>query len=176
MTVVAPCDYHQAKKAAQAIAHIDGPVYMRFARAATPVFTTEDTPFEIGRADVYHDGDDVAIISCGPVTYHALQAAKQLEDEGINARVINSHTIKPLDKDTILQAAKETGAVVTVEEHQRHGGLGSAVAELLSEHHPTPMRFVAVDDHFGESGEPDELLEHVGLTAPHIKQAVNDLQ
>jgi len=167
MTVLAPCDYLETKKATIAAAKHKGPVYLRFAREATPVFTKTSTPFTIGKAEVFKKGKDATIIACGPLVYNALQAAEKL-----NARVINCHTIKPIDEKTIIQAAKETGAVVTVEEHQAMGGLGSAVAEVLSKNYPVPMEMVGVQDRWGESGDPDELIEHFGLGTNSIIQAV----
>ncbi|MGH3404272.1 MAG: transketolase family protein [Streptosporangiaceae bacterium] len=171
VTVVVPCDYCEAVKATRAIAARHGPAYMRFGRTATPAFTTPDSPFEIGRAEVLCDGGDLAIVACGPLVYEALLAARQLHSEGIEARVINSHTIKPLDVAALTAAAAETGAIVTVEEHQVHGGLGGAVAEVLAAHHPAPVEMVAMPDHFGESGPPGELLAKWGLTAPSIAGA-----
>ncbi len=175
MTVVVPCDFHQAKKAARELAGIDGPCYMRFARASTPIFTTEETPFEVGKAQTFRHGDDVTIIGAGPVIYKALKAANELEDEGINARVLNLHTVKPIDEDAVLAAAEETGAIVSVEEHQVNGGIGSAVAEVLSGTNPTPQEFVGVPDRFGESGDPEEVLEEVGLTSDNIASAARNV-
>jgi len=157
MTVLAPCDVHEARKATVAAARTPGPVYIRLARAASPVFTTTTTPFKIGRAEIFRDGTDAETLS------------KKFK---IETRVINCHTIKPLDKKTILAAAKDCGAIVTCEEAQVIGGLGGAVAELLAEHHPTPMERIGMKDCYGESGEPTELLEHFNLTAPHIVKAV----
>ncbi len=172
MTVIVPCDYLEAKRAVQAIAELNGPVYMRFGREKVPVITTEKTPFQIGRADTYSEGEDVAIVACGSLVYEALVAAEELSGEGVDCRVINSHTVKPLDGKAIVKAARETGAVVTAEEHQVHGGLGSAVAELLSRDCPVPVEYVAVMDRFGESGQPDELMKKFGLSADGIKVAV----
>ena len=172
MTVVVPCDYEEAKKATLAIAEIIGPCYIRLGRSETPVMTTPETPFKIGRAEVFHDGKDVTIVACGQLVYQALLAAKELAKEKISARVINNHTIKPLDSATLLKAAKETGAFVTVEEHQKNGGLGSAVCELLAENFPIPVERVGVNDRFGESGSPEVLIEKFGLTAPYIIKAV----
>lgn len=173
MTIVAPCDAIEAKKATIALLDVNGPCYARFAREKTPVFTTEETPFQIGKAEVFRDGDDVAIVACGPLVYNAVRAAEELEGEGVRARVINSHTIKPLDGETILQAAKECGAIVTVEEHQVAGGLGGAVAEFLSGAHPTPIERIGVQNKFGQSGEPKELVEYYEMGVSHIKKAVN---
>jgi len=174
MVVIAPCDTHQAKKATIAAAKTDTPVYIRLAREKTPVMTTKDTPFEIGKAEVFWRGErpQVTIISCGALTYNALIAAKELSGEGISVTVINIHTIKPLDEETILELVKQTGAIVSVEEHQKKGGLGSAVAELLIQKHPVPMEMVGVDDRFGQSGKPEELIEEYGLGISHIKDAV----
>lgn len=170
--VVAPCDYEEAKKATQAIAEIAGPCYIRLGREATPVMTTPETPFKIGRAEVFRDGKDVTIVACGQMVYQALLAAEKLAKEKISARVINNHTIKPLDVATLLKAAKETGAFVTAEEHQKNGGMGSAVCELLAENYPIPVERVGVADRFGESGPPEVLMEKFGLTAPSIIKAV----
>jgi len=174
MIVVAPCDAEEARKATLVAAKLGKPIYLRFARAKTPVFTTKETPFEIGKAEVFWapSAPQATIVACGALVHNAILAARELEKEGVQVTVINNHTIKPLDEDTILKAAKETGAVVTVEEHQKAGGLGSAVAELLAKKLPTPMEFVGVDDSFGQSGEPEELIEHYGLDVPHIKHAV----
>ncbi|MGI8451518.1 MAG: transketolase family protein [Streptosporangiaceae bacterium] len=173
VTVVVPCDYHETIKATRAIAARQGPAYLRFGRTTTPVFTTPDSPFQIGRAEILRDGGDLAIVACGPLVYEALLAARDLHGEGIEARVINSHTIKPLDIATLTAAARETGGIVTVEEHQIHGGLGGAVAEALAAHHPAPVEMVAMPDHFGESGPPGELLAKWGLTAPSIADAAH---
>jgi len=172
MTVVVPCDYWEAKQATISMAGIAGPVYMRFGREKVPVVTTEKTPFKIGKAETFRDGKDVSVIACGSLVYEALIAAKKLEKENVDVRVINCHTIKPIDTKTIISAAKETGAIVTAEEHQVHGGLGSAVAEVVSKHHPVPMDYVAVMDRFGESGEPDELMIKFGVKSPNIVKAV----
>ncbi|MBI4457654.1 transketolase family protein, partial [Candidatus Uhrbacteria bacterium] len=157
ITVISPCDAIEARKATEAIAEHKGPCYVRYAREKTPVFTTEATPFAIGKAVTLRDGDDVAIIGCGPLLHNCLKAAEELAKEKIEVRVINSHTVKPLDEKTVLKAAKECGAVVTVEEHQITGGLGGAVAEYLAKTLPTPQEFIGVPDKFGESGEPLEL-------------------
>lgn len=172
ITIIAPCDVHEAKKATIAIANWNGPCYVRFAREKTRIFTSERTPFEIGKAVTMRDGKDVAIVGCGPLLWNALKAADELAKQGIACTVINSHTIKPLDEKTILQAAKKCKAVVTVEEHQVAGGLGGAVAEFLAKTHPVPMEFIGVQDRFGESGSPMELIEHFGMGVTHIKAAV----
>ncbi|MBI2588538.1 transketolase family protein [Candidatus Berkelbacteria bacterium] len=177
LIVMAPSDYFETKKATLAASQFQGPVYFRFAREKTPVLTTEKTPFKIGQAEVFIEGKDVSIIACGPLLYEALLAAKKLEKKGIRAEVINSHTIKPLDKKTILRSVAKTRAVVTVEEHQIDNGLGSAVAEILVENFPVPMERVGMPDTFGESGEPKELLEKYGFTAPFIvKKIMNVLK
>ncbi len=168
LTVVVPCDYEETVKATHALAEHDGPCYMRFGRSQTPAFTTKDTPFRIGRAEVLRDGDDLTIVACGPLVYEALLAAERLHAGQVEARVLNCHTIKPLDLAAVTAAANETGALVTVEEHQVHGGLGGAVAEVLAQQAPTPLEMVAMPDHFGESGTPEELLATWGLTAPTI--------
>lgn len=175
MTVLAPCDAHEARKATAAAADFPGPVYIRFAREKTPVFTTTDTPFKIGRAEVFWRSAstlDVAIIACGPLVHNAILAASELEQEGIGVGVINNHTIKPMDEETIIQIAKDAGAVVTVEEHQVMGGMGSAVAEVLARNHPVPVEFIGVQGCFGESGLPNELIEKFGMGVSHIKEAV----
>ena len=172
MVVVCPCDAIEAKKATQAIARNGKPTYLRLTRDKSQVVTSEETPFEIGKAEIFKEGKDATIIACGTMVYQALLAAKELEEEKISVRVVNNHTIKPLDEDTILAAAEQTGAIVTAEEHQKNGGLGSAVAELLSEKHPVPIVRVGIDNRFGESGEPQELMKHFGLTKKEIKKAV----
>ncbi|MBU2109395.1 transketolase family protein [Patescibacteria group bacterium] len=174
MTVIVPCDSIESKKATYEAAKIVGPVYLRFAREATPIMTTKDSPFEIGKANVLWESKNpqVAIIACGPLVYNSLIAAKELAEEGIEVIVINNHTIKPMDEKTIVESAKKTGAVVTVEEHQVHGGMGSAVAEVLGKNCPVPMEFIGVQDKFGESGQPEELIEHFGMGIKHIKEAV----
>lgn len=169
MTLIAPCDYLEAKKATIAVGEMVGPAYVRFGRSAVPKFTSAETPFEIGKAQVFREGGDVAIIACGLMVWQALLAAEELEKRrGISARVINNASIKPIDEQTIVDAARECGSVVTAEEHQVHGGLGGAVAEVLAKNYPVPMEFVGVPDRFGESGEPDELLEKFGLSWKEI--------
>lgn len=171
MTVVVPADSVQGEKATIAAASIDGPVYLRFSRSETPIVTTAKTPFKIGKADIYREGTDVCIIACGTMVYEALVAAENLKKEGISAMVMNSHTIKPIDRRAIVSAAKETGAIVTAEEHQIHGGLGSAVSEVLVENFPVPMEIVGIRDTFGESGPPEELLKKYGCTSKEIAAA-----
>lgn len=172
--VLAPCDAVETKKATMAAAQIKKPVYLRFARDKTPVFTTPRTPFKIGRAEIFWTGGKpkVTIVACGPLVYEALLAARELEKQKIGAEVINCHTIKPLDGKTILESVKKTGAVVTVEEHQVIGGLGSAVAEFLAQKYPTKQAFIGMPDSFGESGEPDELLTKYRMKAKDIIGAV----
>ena len=173
MVVIAPADSVEARKATVEAAKNAKPTYIRFAREKTPVFTTDKTPFKIGRAEVVWEAKDpqAAIIACGPLVYEALLAARELEKKGIEVLVINSHTIKPLDEKEIVRAAKITGAVVTVEEHQITGGLGGAVAEALSRNYPVPMEFVGMPDCFGESGAPDELLTKYAMKAKNIIEA-----
>jgi transketolase len=171
MTVVVPADSIEAKKATLALAKTGKPAYIRLSRDKVPVITTDETPFEIGQALELTEGDDVAIIACGQMVFKALQAAKKLQEHKISARVINLHTIKPLDTKCVLKAAEDCGAIVTVEEHQINGGLGGAVAECVSEHFPVPIKIIGIKDHFGESGEPAELLEKFGLTEENIVKA-----
>lgn len=173
MTVLVPCDSEEAYKATLATAALSGPVYLRLTRPATPLLTTGKTPFQIGRATVFREGKDVAIIAAGPIVYEALVAAERLIDKGISARVINSPSIKPMDEATIIKAARECGAVVTCEDHQVAGGLGSAVAEVLSANYPVPQSFVGVHNSFGESGEPAELYAKYRLDAAAITDAVH---
>jgi transketolase len=168
MVVIAPGDSLEAERATLAIASDPRPAYIRLAREATPIVTTDKTPFEIGKAYVYKAGKDLTIISTGTMTYQALAAAEKLEKDGIHAEVIHVPTIKPLDEKTIIASAKKTGKVITVEEGQIIGGLGGAIAELLSQTSPTKVIRMGMQDRFGESGKPDELLEHFGLTAKHI--------
>lgn len=173
MTVLNPCDYEEAKKAVIAVAKHKGPVYIRLAREKTPVFTTPETPFEIGKAYSVMEGRDVTIFSSGPILYEAMKAAKELsERHGITCEVISVPTIKPLDAHTILTAAKKTQKVVTVEEHQINGGLGGAIAELLGQDFPVKMKIIGVQDTFGESGTPRELWEKYGISAHNITAEV----
>jgi transketolase len=171
MVVIAPCDSQEAYKATLAMAADNRPNYMRLAREATPVFTTEKTPFEIGKAYVFWPGSDITLIATGTMTYQAMEAADMLSDHKIHAEVVHVSTVKPLDGKTILASAAKTGHVITIEEAQINGGLGGAVAELLSENLPTPLVRMGMRDHFGESGAPDELLKHFGLTSGHIATA-----
>ena len=172
MTVVIPCDSIETEKATVALARADGPCFIRFGREAVPVITTDETPFEIGKAYTVREGGDVAIIANGAMVYEAMVAADELDKEGVSAMVVNLHTVKPLDAGAVVAAAKKTGAVVTAEEHQLFGGTGSAVAECLSQRCPTPMEMVGVRDTFGESGTADELMKKYGLTASAIVDAV----
>lgn len=172
MVVLVPCDALEARKATVTAALHKGPVYLRFAREKTPVITTFETPFEIGKALVLREGDDATVIACGTMVYPALEAAETLAAQGYSVRVINNPSIKPMDKKTIVAAAVETGAIVTAEEHQINGGLGGAVAEILAVSAPVPQEMVAVNDTFGESGRPKDLLIKYGLTPEHIIDAV----
>jgi transketolase len=172
MTVIVPCDAEETRKATLAMAAYDGPCFVRFGREAVPVVTDEQSPFEIGKANVMREGSDVVVFANGAMVYEALQAAKRLEAEGIQAMVVNLHTIKPLDTACILDAVKKTGCVVTAEEHQKAGGMGSAVAECLAANYPAPMEQVAVENTFGESGEPQELMDKYGLNADAIVEKV----
>lgn len=174
MRVFVPCDALEAKRATLAAATIYGPVYLRFAREKTPIITTDRTPFVPGRALTLWESKkpQAAIIGCGPLLYQSLVAARELEKKGIGTIVLNSHTVKPLDEHRIVEVAKCARAVVTVEEHQVIGGLGGAVAELLAKKHPTPMEFIGMQDTFGQSGKPTELIEHYGMGAKDIEAAV----
>lgn len=174
MIVVVPCDFEEAKKATLAVAKNGKPTYLRLERPETPRLTTKNSPFRVGRVETFWESKDpqVAIIVCGSLVYEALLAASALEKKGIDVLVINSHTIKPLDKQAIIHAAKITGAVVTVEEHQVAGGLGSAVAEVLAKNIPTPLEFIGIHDFYGESGTYEELKEKFGLTQKDIIEAV----
>lgn len=172
LTVVVPCDSIETKKVTVALGSTKGPAYFRFGREKTPVITTVDTPFKIGRAEIFRQGKDVAIVGSGPVLYNALLAANELEKEGIACMVVNNHTIKPIDLDTIVSAAKKCGAVVTVEEHQVMGGCGSAVAEVLAQHYPVPIEMVGMGDTFGESGKPEELMSKYKMDKTAVMEAV----
>lgn len=172
LIVLAPVDYWQTRRATVALGKYFGPAYFRFSRNPTPALTTEKTPFEIGRAQILKDGTDLAIIACGPITYTALEVAVMLERKGVSVMVINNHTIKPLDTETILMAAEKCKKILTLEEHQIAGGMGSAVAEFLSEARPVKLKRVGMTDHFGESGSPEELLKKFGLDAPSVLQYI----
>jgi transketolase len=164
----------QTKLAAIAsVEQVTGPAYIRFGREPVPDFTDEQQEFIVGKGQVLNDGNDVTIIATGHLTWEALEAAKTLAKSGIQARVINIHTIKPLDDNLIIKAAEETGAIVTAEEHQVTGGLGGAVAELLARQHPVPIEFIGMPDCFGESGKPEELMKKYGMKSDHITAAVN---
>jgi transketolase len=172
MTVVVPCDAVQTKKATLALSQVWGPAYLRFGRDKSAVITTEATPFTIGEAQTFREGDDVAIVACGILVYNALVAADQLaREDGIECRVVNNHTIKPMDEAAIVDAARACGTIVTVEEHQKHAGMGSRVAEILAQTEPVPIEFVGVDDRFGQSGTPAELIEYYGMGVDSIKAA-----
>ncbi len=168
MTVLVPCDAIEARKATIAAAEFYGPCYIRFAREKTPVMTTDKTPFTIGKAEVFRTGDDVAIIACGQMVYEALKAAEQLEKEGISAMVVNNHTIKPIDEKTLVDAAQKCGCMATAEEHQVNGGMGSAVAEVVVKNYSVPIKMIGVQTRFGESGDPEELMDKFGLRAKDI--------
>lgn len=176
MVVISPCDSIEARKATLAVAGTKEPTYLRLAREKTPIMTTEETPFEIGKAQIVWEPDHglahVGVIATGALLHKALQAAKELEKKGIKVKVINMATIKPLDQDTILALATETKAIVTVEEHQKAGGMGSAIAEYLIENYPIPMEFIGVDNKFGQSGKPDELIEFYGMGKKAIVEAI----
>lgn len=175
MVVIVPGDSLEAEKATLALAKDKRPGYLRLARDASPVITTKDTPFDIGKAYVYAEGDDVTVVSTGTMTYHAMVAAEKLFKDGIDVEVVHVPTIKPLDTATILKSVKKTGKVITVEEAQVNGGLGGAVAELLGEEFPVKIKRLGVKDRFGETGKPEELLEKFGLTAKHIQMAAHQI-
>ena len=172
MVVINPCDYNQTKAATLAIADYVGPVYLRFGRPSVPIFTPADQTFEIGKAILMNEGKDVTIFATGHLVWKALMACEELEKMSINAEVINIHTIKPLDNDAVLKSAMKTRCIVTAEEHQMNGGLGDSIAQLLSREFPTPLEMVAVNDSFGESGTPDQLMVKYGLDTPDIIKAV----
>ncbi|RZK50484.1 MAG: transketolase family protein [Pedobacter sp.] len=172
MVVINPCDYNQTKAATLAIMEYQGPVYLRFGRPTVPVFTPEDQKFEIGKAWMVNEGTDVTIIATGHMVWRAIEAGEKLAELGISAEIINIHTIKPLDEEAILTSVNKTGCVVTCEEHNKFGGLGESVARLLVSTHPYPQEFVAVDDSFGESGTPDELMSKYKLDPSDIVEAV----
>ncbi|HMV22772.1 MAG TPA: transketolase family protein [Saprospiraceae bacterium] len=174
MTVINPCDYAQTKAATIAIANHEGPVYLRFGRPSWPVFT-ENLPFEIGKGILLNEGKDVTIVATGHLVWKAVEAVKQLENEGISCDLINIHTIKPLDEDIILRSVRKTGCIISAEEHQRNGGLGDSIAQLLARNLPTPQEYVAVNDQFGESGTPDQLLEKYGMGTSDVVTAVRNV-
>ena len=172
MVVINPCDYNQTKAATIAIAKHDGPVYLRFGRPKMPVFTPADQEFNIGEAVMLNEGTDVTIVATGHLVWEAIEAGHILAEMGINAEVINIHTIKPLDASAILKSVEKTGCIVTAEEHQMNGGLGDSIAQLLALKRPTPIEMVAVNDSFGESGKPSDLMEKYGLTRSDIVKSV----
>lgn len=175
MTVVVPCDAIEAQKATLALAAVTGAAYLRLAREKTPIVTTADTPFSLAKAQVFREGTDLTIVACGPMVYQALAAAEILGEHDISAEVINCAVIKPLDSITILKSVRKTGVVMSVEEAQINGGLGGAISELLAESEPLPMTRVGMNDHFGESGKPEELLEKFKLTGKHIARRAEEL-
>lgn len=175
LVVIAPADYHETKKALAAAIAYNGPVYLRLSRQNTAVFTNEKSPFKIGQAQVLKKGQDITLIACGPMVSEALEAAKKLASENISAEVINCHTIKPLDQKTILASVKKTKKVVSIEDHQIHGGMGSAVAEMLAENFPVPMKLLGVNDTFGESGVPAELYKKYGLSQENIISTIKKM-
>ncbi|MFA6257836.1 MAG: transketolase C-terminal domain-containing protein [Candidatus Paceibacterota bacterium] len=176
MDVLSPCDAIEAKKATVALAKTSKPAYLRLVREKTPIITTEETPMQIGKAEIYWMPDlglaQVGIIAMGGLVYNALLAAKELEQEGIKTKVMNLATIKPIDSEAVINLAKECKAIITVEEHQIAGGMGSAVAEVLAQNFPVPIEFIGVHDKFGQSGTPKELIEHYGMGKDSIKEAV----
>jgi len=176
MTVINTCDFNQTKMATKAIAGYNGPVYLRFGRPKVPNFIPSDTNFVIGKGILLKEGRDVTIVATGHLVWEALEAAKILQTLGIDAEVVNIHTIKPLDKELLLQSVQKTKCVVTAEEHQKNGGLGDSVAQLLSLEFPAPMEYVAVNDQFGQSGTPEELMEYYQLNAPAIVEAVKKVK
>ncbi len=173
MTVIVPCDHNQTKQATIAIAAYEGPVYLRFGRPKWPVFIPADMPFEIGKAQRLVEGTDVSIFACGHLVWKALQAAEELAKRNVRAEVINVHTIKPLDEEAVIASVRKTRCVVTCEEHNRIGGLGDAIAQVLARAMPIPQEYVAVDDSFGESGTADQLLAKYGLDTPDVVRAVD---
>lgn len=172
MTVINPCDYNQTRLATLAIAELTGPVYLRFGRPKVSNFTSKDANFEIGKALLLKEGTDVTIFATGHLVWKAIEATKLLEAKGISVELINIHTIKPLDAEAVLASARKTKCVVTAEEHQMNGGLGDSIAQLLARKLPTPMEFVAVNDTFGESGTPEQLMKKYGLDTPDVVKAV----
>ena len=172
MTVINPCDYNQTKAATKAVADFEGPVYLRFGRPVVPVFTPADQKFEIGKAWMVNEGKDVTIIATGHLVWEAIKAGEALAEEGIDAEIINIHTIKPLDTAAILKSVRKTKCVVTCEEHQANGGLGDAVAQTLAKEYLAPQEYIAVNDSFGESGTPEQLMVKYGLDSKNIIEAV----
>jgi transketolase len=174
-TVVVPADEHSTRQAVFALAQERGPAYLRVGRPNVPIVYPENPPFRLGKANLLRDGQDATIIANGLMVAAALQAAEELAQQGIRARVLDMHTVKPIDHEAIVQAARQTGRIVVAEEHLKHGGLGSAVAQVVVEHCPVPMRFVALNDTYAESGSPEDLLRKYGLTAADIVRAVRNL-
>ena len=172
MTVIVPCDAEETRKATLAMADRQGPCFVRFGREAVPVVTDENTPFEIGKARLCREGSDVTVFANGAMVFEAQNAADALAAEGISVRVVDLHTVKPLDEEAVLKAAEETGCIVTAEEHQVNGGMGSTVAEFLAKHCPVPMEFVGMQDSFGESGDPQELMDKYGLNQKTIEEKI----
>ena len=172
MTVIVPCDAEETRKATLAMAERQGPCFVRFGREAVPVVTDENTPFEIGKARLCREGSDVTVFANGAMVFEAQNAADALAKEGVSVRVYDLHTVKPLDEETVLKAAEETGCIVTAEEHQVNGGMGSTVAEFLAKHCPVPMEFVGMQDSFGESGDPQELMDKYGLNQKTIEENI----
>ena len=175
MSMIVPCDYWETYKATVAAVQHQGPVYLRFGREDVPVVTNEQTPFTFGKGEVFAEGRDLTLIACGVMVYEALRARETLAATGVSARVVNLHTVKPLDRSLIVRCARETGAIITAEEHQVNGGLGGAVAETVVQEHPVPMELVAVHDRFGQSGKPAELMDAFGLRARDIVAAAEKL-
>ncbi len=171
MTVVVPADFNQTKKATMAIAEHDGPVYLRFGRPVMPIFTKEDAVFEIGNADLIHEGSDISIIACGHMVWTCIEASEFLKEKGYSVELINMHTIKPLDEEAIIRSVAKTGCVLTAEEHMKNGGLGDAVAHVLTRELPSPQEFIGVNDTFGESGTPMDLMDKYGLGVSSIVDA-----
>lgn len=172
MVVINPCDYNQTVQATIAAAEYIGPVYIRFGRPKVPIFISEDTPFQIGKALMLNEGKDVTILATGHLVWEAIQTGEMLAEKGIDAEIINIHTIKPLDKEAILKSVAKTGCIVTCEEHQYNGGLGDSVAQLLAQNNPKPIEYVGIDDKFGESGKPEDLMVKYGLKSQNIVHAV----
>ena len=171
MTVIVPCDFNQTKQATIAIADLEGPVYLRFGRPSVPIFVKPDADFQIGKADTIIEGTDVTIIACGHLVWKSIEAAEELAKKGISAEVINMHTIKPFDNKAVLDSVAKTGCVVSAEEHMINGGLGDSIAQLLSRSNPVPQEYVGVNDTFGESGTPDELMKKYGIDTANVVAA-----
>ncbi|MFC1566539.1 transketolase family protein [bacterium] len=169
--IIVPCDYIETIKAVKALSEDFGPAYLRVGRSATPILTDENTPFEIGKMNIMKEGHDLTIFACGSLVNEAVEAAKILEHENIKAKVVNVHTVKPLDEKMIIESAKATGAIVTCEEHQLYGGLGSAISEVIVQNHPVPIEMIGVKDEFGESGDPKDLMIKYGLKDKNIVDA-----